>query len=333
MAGKRKSSKKNSTPTIYASGAVLYRKNSLGNTEIALIHRAFYDDWSLPKGKLDPGETILEAAWRELKEETGYDIVVRGYLRKITYNVDASSSTKKTDHRDHKNSSSGKTIRKNVYYWAAEVVGGEFIPNEEVDRLIWVSPEQAHDKLTYSLDQAVLNEFDNFPTDSTTVALIRHARAGVRIDNVDEDKLRTLDKNGVLQSQALAKWLHTLQPSILYSADKVRCVSTIEPFAVQTGMPLHINSCLSDEYCNESAVEALKFLKKITHHSVEDNGCIAICSQGDFIPQVMKLWGEESGFVDFTPRSRKGSLWLLTIVQGTIIRAHYLPDPLAHPIV
>jgi len=64
-------SKEAATPMIQAAGAVLWRKGSSGDLEIAIIHRPKYDDWSLPKGKVEPGESHISAGYRENQEETG----------------------------------------------------------------------------------------------------------------------------------------------------------------------------------------------------------------------------------------------------------------------
>ena len=105
---------------------------------IAVIHRPRYDDWSLPKGKLDPGESFEEAALREDEEEIG----VRGELGA---ELDPSTYT------DHK----GRA--KIVRYWLMDVDElPAFAPNDEVDEVRWVTPEEARTLLTYDRDRAVL---------------------------------------------------------------------------------------------------------------------------------------------------------------------------------
>ncbi len=95
---------------VYAAGAVLWRPvaDSGESIEIAMIHRPRYDDWSLPKGKVDPGETAPVAAVREVFEETGQHSHLGRCLTTITYPID-------------------QGIKK-VHYWAARSLGGEFTP-------------------------------------------------------------------------------------------------------------------------------------------------------------------------------------------------------------
>jgi 8-oxo-dGTP diphosphatase len=101
---------------------------------VALVHRPRYDDWSLPKGKLDPGESFEEAALREVEEETGMRCRLLDELEPVEY-------------RD------GKGRQKLVRYWLMAVEHDPgFEPNDEVDELRWVAPEGAAELLTYPHD-------------------------------------------------------------------------------------------------------------------------------------------------------------------------------------
>ena len=101
---------------------------------VALVHRPRYDDWSLPKGKLDPGESFEEAALREVEEETGMRCRLLDELDPVEY-------------RDNK----GR--QKLVRYWLMAVDQDPgFVPNDEVDELRWVQPEEAAELLTYAHD-------------------------------------------------------------------------------------------------------------------------------------------------------------------------------------
>ena len=126
---------------MLASGVVPWRRRTDGEIEVLLVHRPRYDDWSMPKGKLDPGETEEECAVREMHEETGVIGELGEPLPTAMY-------------IDHK----GRP--KEVSYWLMEVPSGpsEFVANEEVDRLGWFDVTHARTLLTYEIDQGLLDE-------------------------------------------------------------------------------------------------------------------------------------------------------------------------------
>ena len=74
---------------VRAAGGVLWRTGEDGTLQTALVHRPKYDDWSLPKGKPDPGEHLLETAVREVREETGLDVLVGRRSLRTRYAVRA----------------------------------------------------------------------------------------------------------------------------------------------------------------------------------------------------------------------------------------------------
>lgn len=127
---------------IEAAGAVLWRRRA-GRVEVAVIHRPHRGDWTLPKGKLEAGEDALEAARREVSEETGYHGDTGAELPTVRYEV----------RRD------GRRRPKRVRYWAMEATAGGFHPTGEVDDLRWLPPAEAGALLTYERDRAVLEQF------------------------------------------------------------------------------------------------------------------------------------------------------------------------------
>jgi 8-oxo-dGTP diphosphatase len=118
--------------TIEAAGGVVERDGL-----IAVVHRPRYDDWSLPKGKLDPGESFEQAALREVEEETGLRCALGAELEPVRY-------------RDQKGRA--KVVR----YWRMTVLGGDFTPNDEVDELRWTPAEHAGALLTYPHDRQLV---------------------------------------------------------------------------------------------------------------------------------------------------------------------------------
>jgi 8-oxo-dGTP diphosphatase len=117
---------------VKAAGGVVWR-GSGDAVEIAVVHRPRYDDWSLPKGKLDAGESFEEAALREVEEETGMRCRLGRELGETHY----------TDRKGRP---------KIVRYWAMSDCEGEFQPNDEVDELRWVAIDEAKQMLSYDFD-------------------------------------------------------------------------------------------------------------------------------------------------------------------------------------
>ena len=123
---------------IEAAGGLVWRRSPKGALKVLLVHRPRYDDWSFPKGKLDPGESHLAAAVREVAEETGYDCRTDVELPEVRYD-------------DRKGRS------KRVRYWLMEPVDGTFAPNDEVDEILWIRlTRDAVERLTYDHDAQVL---------------------------------------------------------------------------------------------------------------------------------------------------------------------------------
>jgi 8-oxo-dGTP diphosphatase len=121
-------------PEVRAAGGVVVRDG-----RVVLVHRPKYDDWSLPKGKLDPGEGWEDAALREVEEETG--------LRCRLVREVGSSRYRDAKGRD-----------KLVRYWLMEPLGGEFEPHQEIDEIRWLVPEEAEAALSYERDREILRE-------------------------------------------------------------------------------------------------------------------------------------------------------------------------------
>jgi 8-oxo-dGTP diphosphatase len=129
---------KDGQPDVAAAGGVLIRSNE-SEPQVAVIHRPKYMDWSLPKGKLEPGEDWLEAALREVKEETGYSAAPSVELPAVSY-LDR------------------KGRRKLVRYWLMTPVDGGFEPHVEVDELRWLTRGEAEKLLTYPHDRELVRK-------------------------------------------------------------------------------------------------------------------------------------------------------------------------------
>jgi len=147
------------TPSIIAAGGVVWRRDIEGEVEVLLVHRPRYDDWSLPKGKLEDGEALISCAYREVLEETGLSIKLGPYVGSVEYYVPDGL--------------------KNVAYWSASLVddNSAFHPNEEVDQIIWLDLQSAAFKATRDSDRYILERFGATPFDSSALIMLRHAKA------------------------------------------------------------------------------------------------------------------------------------------------------------
>lgn len=195
---------------IEAAGGVLWRTTStrLG-VEIALVHRPAHGDWSLPKGKLQPGEHPILGALREVAEETGDAAVVGPHLGATRY--------------------SKAGVPKRVRYWAMESVGGTFETGAEVDDLVWLPPDAAR-VLARDRDRVVIDRFRRQrPDGAWPLLLVRHAKAvpAHRWDGVDRD--RPLDRAGRRQAEGLAPLIGAYGVRRALTPDVQRCRETVLP--------------------------------------------------------------------------------------------------------
>ena len=295
---------------VYAAGAVLWRpaddpatKNAA--LEIAVIHRPRYDDWSLPKGKVDPGETAPVAAVREVFEETGSRSILGRRLAAVSYPIDLGV--------------------KKVYYWAARSTGGEFTAGNEVDELIWLPVADATKKLNYAQDRKVLRQFKKQPADTRTMLVVRHGTAGRKSRFSGDDTKRPLDKQGRAQAEALVGQLLAFGATNVRAASRVRCQQTVEPLAEELGVPIQDEPTLTEEAYAKSPKRARHRMLEIARQK----GTPVICSQGKVIPDLIAWWCERDGVRPDKSRNHKGSTWVLSLSDGRLTAADHIGGALA----
>jgi 8-oxo-(d)GTP phosphatase len=297
---------------VAAAGGVVWRPAAGGGTELVLVHRPRYDDWSLAKGKLDAGEHLLTTAVREVCEETGLDVVVGRRGLRTEYPVEA--GTKRVD------------------YWLMRAVGGRFEPNDEVDELRWLPPAAAVAQVSHAHDRAVLE--DALRTDvprEPSLLLVRHASAGSRSDFDGPDELRPLDRRGRDQARRLAEVLPVFGPVRLLSADRVRCRETLAPLAERLGLEVGRAAELGEEEFQADPQAGLALVERLLEKP-DEPGVTVVCSQGGAIPSVLVAlgvqWDAASGRL--WPPSAKGSVWALGGRPGALT-ADYYRDVEPHP--
>ena len=291
---------------VLAAGAVLWRPNGEPSSpEVAIIHRPRYDDWSLPKGKVDPGETEPVTAVREVHEETGYSSHLGRRLATVSYPVEQGV--------------------KKVRYWAARRVDGQFAPNSEVDELKWMPVAEALKQLKYPHDRKVLRRFAKQSADTTTILIVRHGTAGSKSRYKGDDRKRPLDKQGRAQAESLVGVLLAFGADVLYAADRVRCHQTLEPLAEELGTGIANEPLLTEEaYAENRKAARHRFLE-----IAAAGGTPAICTQGKVIPDLIAWWCERDGVRPDKSRNRKGSAWVLSLDGERLIAADHIGSPLA----
>jgi 8-oxo-dGTP pyrophosphatase MutT (NUDIX family) len=307
VVSKTTSSGDGSSPTrkILAAGAVLWRPADGASTpEVAIIHRPRYDDWSLPKGKVDPGETEPVAAVREVCEETGCGSHLGRRLAAVKYPVELGA--------------------KHVRYWAARALEGEFAPGAEVDDLAWLRVADAMAKLSYPHDRKVLRRFTKARPDTETVLIVRHAKAGSKQRYKGDDKQRPLDKYGRAQAESLVGTLLAFGARSLYAADRLRCVNTLEPLAEELGVGISVEPGLTEEAYWDNRKRARQRVLEIA----AAGGTPVICTQGKVIPDLISWWSQRDGVRPDKSRNFKGSTWILSLHRGKLIQADHLDSAL-----
>lgn len=292
----------NDTPVLAAGGLVI-RPDPDGLLRVLVVHRPRYDDWSLPKGKADPGEAPESTAIREVEEETAVRADVIGPLAEVEYLL-----------------SSGR--RKVVRYFAMRHRSAEpFSPNDEVDEIRWLEPQEAASLVTYDHDRALVNSDLDHLLSLGTVWLIRHAAAGDRSSWADDDRLRPLTKKGRKQADAIAAVFAGHDVDAVYSSPYARCRETVKPLADRIGRAIDDTEHLAE---GANAAQTLEWLQQMQGRH------IVACSHGDLIPAVIRHL-EATGVPLYSPTGvidvKKGSIWTLALEGDRIVSATYTGPP------
>ena len=255
-------------PDIIAAGAVVSRKGP----QVLLIHRPKYDDWSFPKGKLDPGEHLLTCAVREVAEETGLDIRLGPPLAHLDYSV-----------------GNGTLRHKRVHYWAGRVEGDPDVsgyePNAEVDDVRWVDLDKARRMLTQQHDKELLDAFGDVRKRTTPLVVLRHAKADSRKQWRGNDRERPLVDAGTEQSEELVPLLAAYGVRRIVSSSSRRCWTTVAPYAQVTETDLAVTDVLSEEDAEPAGVT------EVVHDLLTDKTPAVLCTHRPVLPLLWEALG------------------------------------------
>lgn len=290
---------------VLAAGGVLSRGDG-PDLEVVLVHRPRYNDWSLPKGKRDPGEHLVVTARREVAEETGHLAVCGRPLGEQRYVV---------ADRD------GRPQDKVVHYWAMRDGQGEFTPHEEVDELRWLPLPEAARTLTHPRDREQLDRLAGGPARTTTVLLVRHGRAGAKASWPGEDTLRPLDEKGRRQAAELRRVAPCFGPVRVVSARPARCVETVGPLAADLGRLVELDPAFDETTFARDPAPSVRRLRALA----AEGGNAVVCSQGAVIPRLLAALA--NGCAGLGPyEARKGSVWSLSFDGENLVDAEYFAD-------
>jgi len=281
------------TGPVLAAGAVCWRLVD-GKPRILLVHRGDRADVSLPKGKLDPGETLPQTAQREILEETGLKVTLGAKLDVVEYRLP-----------------NGR--EKVVHYWSAEVDEhvlelASFTPNNEIAALEWVPLEKARKKLTYKHDVELVDafaaRFDAGNARTFAIIALRHGKT-VAPDAWDgPDSTRPLMQRGQDQATSIAPAIAAFSPAKLISSTAVRCQSTIAPLAAHVALPVRATAAISQDAYEDgesdvAAVVAKRLAKKRT---------TVLCSHGPVLPEIIAEIARQTETIPTAELRRAASL-------------------------
>lgn len=250
--------------TVRAAGVVLLRDNA-GVLETLIVHRPHRSDWSLPKGKLEPGEHPAVAAVRECDEETGYQVHLGAPLGHLEYVA--------------------LGLPKRVDYWVAYARGDEgFIPGDEIDEIRWLPVAQARAHLTYVHDADLVERAASLPPTSPLIVL-RHTQAVKRSDYKGKvDAERPLSGRGRSQAKLLTPLLEAFGVEEVHSSDSTRCMQTVKRFAKARDTGIQAEVTISEEAFRDNPERSARRMGQL----IADPAPLVVCSHRPVIPTLLE---------------------------------------------
>ena len=291
------------TEVVRAAGGVVWRRDPGGSAEVLLVHRPAYDDWTFPKGKLEPGESEPEAALREVEEETGLRCLLGRELALTSY-ADARGRP--------------KTVR----YWAMATPVRDAAPAHEVDEARWTALEEAEAMLSYERDHRVLGVLAGVtePVPGTVpVYVVRHAKAGNRARWDGLDHVRPLTAAGRRQAGALADSLADRDLAAAISSPYARCMETLEPLAAARGLFLQPCDALAEGAGSDEVLDLALMAAA--------NGPTVLSTHGDIQQALVEELAGAGVQLEGQVAFEKGSTWVLEVQEGAVMAARHISPP------
>lgn len=257
---------------VYAAGGVVWRVVE-GKLRVLLIHRTKYRDLTLPKGKVEPGETLAETAVREIREETGIRVSLGVPVGVSRYKMPSSRT-------------------KIVHYWAAEATDAavrtsSFVPNKEVAAIEWMSPKKARKNLSYPVDIEILDEFtrlvDERALPTFPLIVLRHGKARPRDEWEGADADRPLSTRGRRQAEAVVGPLLAFGVQRIVSSPAQRCVRTVTPLSHALGQRIQMSAAISQDAWEEGRADA----RSVIGERVRARKPVVLASHGPVLPDIL----------------------------------------------
>lgn len=257
---------------VYAAGGVIWRLVD-GKLMVLVIHRTAYADVTLPKGKVDPGETLAETAVREIFEETGIRVRLGIPVGVSRYRMPSKR-------------------QKIVHYWAAQATddairASAFVPNREIAAVEWVTPKRALGYLSYPVDVEILENFLGFVGDGILetfpIVVLRHAKAVAREQWKGADASRPLTDRGARQASAIVGPLTAFGVRRIITSDAVRCVTTVTPLAAALGRKIRRTALISQDAWENGDSD----VRTVVGARVRSRKPAVVCSHGPVLPDIL----------------------------------------------